>query len=192
MTTRNVLAATILLGVAPGLWAQSVSPGKLFAGKLLNVRAPNSEGWKLITSSGATLAFARAGASSNESYAAQVTLFAIAESKNPEEFVSLIKNGAEADAPPDRFNNLESSYEYTDQRGYDCVRVKSVTEDTKARTSFFSRESLKLQAASLYCKHPRQAGAAFVAAFSHRGETLDSELESQAQSFIEGVQVPDQ
>ena len=192
MITRILVAATLLLGVAPVTRAQSVSPGKLFAGKLLNVRAPNSGGWKLINSSGATLAFARGGASSNESYVAHVTLFALAEFESPEEFVSLIKKGAEADAPPDRFKNLESSYKYTDQRGYDCVKVKSVTEDTKARTSFFSWENLKLQVSALYCKHPKQSGTAFVAAFTHRGETLDSELESQAQSFIEGVQVPDQ
>ena len=113
MNARILLVAALSLGLASSTWAQSVPPGKLFAGKLLNVRAPNSEGWKLVNSSGATLAFARAGASSNESYVAQVMLFALAESSSPEEFVALIKKGNEADTPPDRFKNLESSYEYT-------------------------------------------------------------------------------
>lgn len=119
-------------------------------------------------------------------------MFALAESSSPEEFVALIRKGAEADASPDRFKNLESSYEYTDRRGYDCVKVVSVTEDTKARTSAVVREKLKLQAISLYCRHPKQTGTAFMAGFSHRGETLDSELMPLAESFIDGVQVPGQ
>ena len=191
-TIRTLITAAMLIGVAPNTWAQSVSPGQLFAGQLLNVRAPNSKGWVLVNGSGNTVAFARGGASSNESYAAYAMLFAIDDSNSPEEFVALIKKGAEADAPPDRFKNIDSSYEYTDQRGYACVKAKNVTEDMNAKTSFFSRKSLKLQAISLYCKHPKQAGAAFVVAFSHRGETLDAELESQAQPFIAGVQIPDQ
>lgn len=190
MTARILLIAALLLGISSSTWADTVPPGKLFAGKLLHVRAPNSEGWTLVASSGESLAFARAGAASNESYVAQVSLFRLAEYNSPEEFVALIKKGSEADAPPNRFKHLESNFEYTKQRGYDCVKVISVTEDTKARASLFTQESLKLQLISLYCKHPMQAGAGFMAGFSHRGEKLDPELQSQAQLFFEGVQIP--
>jgi hypothetical protein len=192
MTGRILVIAALLVGLASNAWADPLLPGQLFAGKLLNVRAPNSAGWRLVKSQESGLAFARSGSSSNESYVAQVSIFALAESNSPEEFVALIRKGAEADAPPDRFKNLESSYEYTNQRGYDCVKVVGVTEDTEARTSLFKRESLKLQVISLYCRHPKEPGAAFMAGLSHRGKTLDSDLRPLAESFIDGVQVAEQ
>jgi len=186
-----VFAFTISCLLIPFANGQTVAPGQLFSGDLLNVRAPNSKGWKQVGSSGAGMAFARGGASSNESYVAQVYLFALPEWKDGDEFVALIKRGVENDTSPDRFKSLEANYEYTEQRGYPCVRFTGVTEDTKAKTSFFSRENLKLQVHSLYCRHPKRQTAAFVIAFSHRGVTLDTELELQAQIFIEGVQVPE-
>jgi hypothetical protein len=190
MVMRTFVSAVVLALVTSGALAQSVvEPGKLFAGSLVNVHSPNSEGWKIISSTSHQLAFAKSGAASNESYAAQFTLFPLGETKNAEEFVALIKSGVEADTPADRFNSLESRYEYTEERAYPCVRVNIITEDKQARTSFFSRESLKLQLSSLYCRHPTRTGVAFVAGFSHRGATLDPALETQAQAFIAGVQV---
>jgi len=163
----------------------------MFSGGLLNVRAPNSEGWKLVNSSGAGMAFGREGTASNESYIAQVSLFALPKSKDRDEFVTLIKQGVERDTSPDRFKSLEANYEYTEERGYPCVKFTAVTEDTKAKTSSFARESLKLQIYSLYCRHPKRQNAGFVIGFSHRGASLDPELEVQAEAFIEGVQVPE-
>jgi hypothetical protein len=186
-----VLAISILCILAPVANAQTVAPGQLFSGSLLNVRAPNSEGWKVVSSSGAGMAFARSGASSNESYVAQVSLFTLPDSKDRDEFIALIKRGVENDTPPERFKSLEANYEYIEQRGYPCIRFTGVTEDTKAKTSFFSRESLKLQVHSLYCRHPKRQEAGFVIGFSHRGATLDAELDVQARAFIEGVQVPE-
>jgi hypothetical protein len=170
--------------------AEIVVPRQLFSGGLLNVRAPNAEGWELVSSAEAGMAFAHRGVYSNESYVAQVTLFALPETRNPDEFVALIKRGVENDTPAERFKSLESSYEYTEQRGYPCVRFKGLTEDTKAKTSSFGQGSLKLQVYSLYCRHPRQQEVGFSIGFSHRGSFLDAELDAQAEEFIRGVQVP--
>lgn len=170
--------------------ADIVVPRQLFPGEQLNVRAPNSEGWELVSSSGAGMAFAHRGASSNESYIAQVSLFVLPLTKDPDEFVALIKRGVENDTPPERFKSLVANYEYTEQRGYPCVKFQGVTEDTKAKTSFFSQESPKLQIHSLYCRHPRYQEMGFSIAFSHRGVFLDAGLGEQAEAFIQGVQVP--
>lgn len=170
--------------------AEIVVPRQLFSGGLLNVRAPNSEGWEMVSSSGAGMVFAHRGASSSESYVAQVSLFALPETKSPDEFVALIKRGVENDTPAERFKSLESNYEYTEQRGYPCVRFKGVTEDMKARTSFFRQESLKLQVYSLYCRHPRRQEVGFSIGFSHRGTLLDGGMDDLAEDFIQGVQVP--
>jgi hypothetical protein len=191
MFTRTFLFTVMAVFVATNALAQAVAPGQMISGGPVNVRAPESIGWRRVESSGPTLAFARKGVASNDSYLAQVTLFALGETKSHEEFVALIKTAAEADASPDRFKTIESSFEYTEERGYPCVRAKSLTEDAKAKTGFFSRENLKLQAFSLYCRHPKRSGLAFVAVYSHRGGELDSDLESQAKSFIAGVQLPE-
>lgn len=136
------------------------------------------------------MAFARRGEDSNESYGAQVMLFQLAETRSQEQFVELIRGSVEADAPPDRFTQVEAKYEYSELRGYPCVRYAGITEDTKAKTGLFSRESLKLQIEALYCRHPVHLGAGFMAGFSHRGNGIDPELRQQADKFIEGVQVP--
>lgn len=190
--TRTALVIAFFCFLAPIASADIVVPRQLFSGGLLNVRAPNSEGWELVSSAEAGMAFAHRGAYANENYVAQVSLFALPETGSPDEFVTLIKRGIENDTPAERFKSLESSYEYTGQRGYPCVRFKGVTEDTKAKTSSFGQESLKLQVYSLYCRHPRQQGVGFSIGFLHRGTSLDAELGMQAEEFIRGVQVPGQ
>jgi len=89
--------------------------------------------------------------------------------------------------------SVEINYEYTDKRGYPCVTVKSVADDTKARTDT-GQHVLKLQRIALVCRHPRQqrkGAEGFGIEFSHRGSTLDGDLDVQADAFIEGVQVPE-
>lgn len=188
----TALVVALFCFLSPVADADIVVPRQLFPGGLLNVRAPNAEGWEMVSSTDAGMAFAHRGAYVNESYVAQVSLFALPATRNPDEFVALIKRGVENDTPAERFNTLESSYEYTEQRGYPCVRFKGLTEDNKAKTSFFRTDSLKLQVYSLYCRHPRRQEVGFSIGFSHRGTYLDGELDAQAEEFIRGVQVPGQ
>jgi len=170
----------------------SLAPGQLYLGPVINVRAPESEGWKLISSSANGMAFGKRGTSANETYIAQVSFFPLPPTPNREDFVAMIKLAIERDSSAERFKTIKADYDYTDERGYPCVRFNALTEDTKAKTSLFRREILTLQVNSLYCRHPRKPESGFAAVFSHRGASIDEALDSEAQSFIEGVQVPAQ
>jgi hypothetical protein len=169
---------------------KAVPAGYLYEGGYINVRAPSSSGWHLLKSSRGGMGFSRSGDEPNESFGAQVLMFPLEKTQGKDEFVSLIKKGAEADAPADRFTFLASEFKYTEQRGYACVWVTSVVEDKKAQTSPTRREVLLLQAQSLYCRHPVHQDTGFSAIYSHRGKSLYSNLDAEAQEFINGVQVP--
>lgn len=171
---------------------QAVKPGQLFAGSLLNVHAPDSEGWLFAGAGNNGMAFARRGAEQNETYGAQIILFKLAPTDSNEEFVEVIKNRVRMANPPSRFAVLEMNYEYTVHRGYPCVRHKSVFDDKEALTTFGTRSAMKLQVISLYCRHPAEQEVGFFAAFSHRGANTDPDLEAPAQRFINGVEVPQQ
>lgn len=169
---------------------QPVPPGKFFKGDVLNIRAPNSEGWFLDQASPGGWSFVREGAKSSESYVASVLAFDLPQTASKEEFVAVIRQGIESDTSPDRFTVRDAPYDYTDQRGYPCVKYQATTEDNKARTSLFKREPQTLQIRSLYCRHPVKRGLGFAITFSHRGTELDSAFEEQGQDFISGVDVP--
>jgi hypothetical protein len=144
-----------------------------------------------MESSGDAVTFGRSGASNGESFIAAVLRFSLPEAQSKEDFVALIKRGVESDAPPDRFKNMESTFEYSDQRGYPCVLYKATGEDTKAKISFFGRSHLILQIQTLYCRLPNLEKTGFAAMFSHRGATKVDDLNAQATDFIDGVQIPD-
>jgi hypothetical protein len=172
--------------------AQALVPaGKMFSNAFLDARAPLAGDWMIVKSSQTDLAFARSGAAVNESFIAQVTLFALPDLKDKAEFEALVKQGIEADAPPERFKSVSANYEYTEQRGYPCVRYVGVTEDMKAKTatSATATVSLLLQFNSLYCQHPARPGVGFMVGFSHRGSVLDENLAKDAEAFMDGVQV---
>ena len=170
-----------------------LAPGQLFPGSFINIRVPNSEGWMQMDSSSQGMIFVRQGTAPNETYAARVFVVALPESKDRDEFVALIKQRNQENTSTERFNSIEFNYEYTDKRGYPCVRIKGVVDDTKARTPS-GQQILKLQSYTLICRHPKQQGRGlegFGIEFSHRGTTLDTALDVQAEAFIEGVQVPE-
>ena len=172
---------------------RTLTPGELFPGRVLNIRAPNSEGWMQMHSSNQGMIFVRRGTSPNETYAARVFAVALPESTDRDEFVTLIKQRDRENTSAERFTSVEVKYEYTDKRGYPCVTVEGVADDTKARTDA-GQNILKLQRIALVCRHPRQQRKGvegFGIEFSHRGSTLDGGLDVQADAFIEGVQVPE-
>ena len=180
-----------LLCLAPALVnAQALVPaGKMFSNAFLDVRAPVSGNWMIVKSSQTDLAFARTGTAVNESFIAQVTLFALPDLKDKTEFEALVRQGIEADAPAERFKPVSANYEYTEQRGYPCVKYVGVTEDMKAKTATSATVSLLLQFNSLYCQHPGMSGVGFMVGLSHRGAVLDENLAKDAEAFLDGVQI---
>jgi len=172
--------------------AQALVPsGKMFANAFLDVRAPLTGDWMIAKSSQAELAFARVGDAANESFIAQVSLFALPDFKGKDEFETLVKQGVLADSPTERFKPVSADFEYTEQRGYPCVKYVGVTEDMKAKTSTSATETVKLmlQFNSLYCQHPTVPGVGFMVGMSHRGDSVVEDLAKDAEAFIAGVQV---
>lgn len=190
---RMVALLCVVPAMAPALsHAQALVPaGKMFANAFLDVRAPLTGDWMIAKSSQAELAFARVGDAANESFIAQVSLFALPDFKGKDEFETLVKQGVQADSPTERFKPVSADFEYTEQRGYPCVKYVGVTEDMKARTSTSVTETVKLmlQFNSLYCQHPTVPGVGFMVGMSHRGDSVVEDLAKDAEAFIAGVQV---
>lgn len=190
---RLVALLCVVPAMLPALsHAQALVPaGKMFANAFLDVRAPLTGDWMIAKSSQAELAFARVGDAANESFIAQVSLFALPDFKGKDEFETLVKQGVQADSPTERFKPVSADFEYTEQRGYPCVKYVGVTEDMKARTSASATETVKLmlQFNSLYCQHPTVPGVGFMVGMSHRGDSVVEDLAKDAEAFIAGVQV---
>ncbi len=196
---RSSLKVTILLVIA-SLTAcagpsqvresQNVPPGKLYAGSIINITAPNSEGWQLLKSDPSGLAFGRHGSAPSESFAAQVAIFAPPQTDSPEEFESLIVKGAQADANTERFQTKSFTHKFTSARGYPCVQMNNISEDAKAQSGPNKIENLIMQNEHLYCRHPDRKNIGFAITYSHRGKELHPTFQTEAHSFIEGTQVP--
>ena len=167
-----------------------VPAGYSYTGSYINIRAPNSHGWHRLGSTPAVMAFARNGTEPSESYAASVAVSFLEETADSDEFVELMKKKTEEGTDPSRFETIELDFEYSEERGYPCVIVNFVTQDKKARTSLIRREVLLLQGKSLYCRHPERQETGFSIHYSYRGKTVYSNLNDEANDFINGVQVP--
>jgi hypothetical protein len=170
--------------------SQNMPPGKVYAGKILNIAAPNSEGWQLLKSSPSGMAFARSGDASGESFVAQVVIFDPPQTDSPEEFEAFIVKAAQSDAETDRFSTSNFKHKFTSARGYPCVQMQNISEDRQAKTGSNKIETLVLQNEHLYCRHPVQKNIGFAITYSHRGKNLYPDFEKEAHSFIDGVLVP--
>lgn len=161
--------------------SQNVPSGKVYAGKILNIAAPNSEGWQLLNFSPSGMAFARKGNVPGESFAAQVAIFDPPQTDSPEEFEALIVKGAQGDAETDRFSTGKFTHQFTAARGYPCVQMQNVSEDRQAKTGPNKTETLVLQNEHLYCRHPVQKNIGFAVTYSHRGIGLHPDFQKEAE-----------
>ncbi|MFT3960422.1 hypothetical protein [Propionivibrio sp.] len=194
MTIPKKIASLILVGLittvahaqSPG---QPVSPKQSFSSSILNIHAPDSEGWIITAVAGNGISFGKKGTVSGETYGAQVVFFELPLTTGNEEFVSFVKKRIATMNPPPRFQETDSNYHYIEDRGYPCVDARINLDDTAAVTPT-GREQLKLQVISLYCRHPEQQQVGFFAAYSHRGKVADDQIESAAKNFIETINVP--
>jgi len=168
----------------------NVPPGKVYSGKVLNITAPKSDGWKLLQASPQGMAFGKQGDIPTESLAARVLKFDPPQTDSPEEFESLIVEGAKSDADTERFSTKHFSHKFSSSRGYPCVRIKNVSEDKQARNNLGTVEVLVLRNEHLYCRHPMRKDVGFVITYSHRGKNEPNNFQKEAQSFIDGTQVP--
>jgi len=171
--------------VLVGEQARPVSPGQLLGGQFLQVHAPASPGWVLLRESSTEITFARPGASERETYVATVSFFALPTIEDPVELVGHIRKARNDDTPADRFADARTSYEYSAERGYACVKYDSSVRDVKSPGG-----SLTLVERGMYCRHPGKAGTGFWMSYSQRALSPDEDLGAQADSFLAGVVVP--
>ena len=174
-------------GMAQSQKGVAVTPGQSFSGEYINITAPNSDGWELIQSSGLGMVFAKRGQAANESIVAQVSMFNLAPTDTPQEFEVLIKMLAAKGTDPSRFDVQKINFEYSSERSYPCVRLRSVALD-KAPQGL--NGALLLEIDGLYCRHPLRQETGFAIIYSHRGESLYANCRVEAESFIQSVQVP--
>ncbi len=168
---------------------QQLSPKQLFPSSVLNIYSPDSGGWVLSGVARNGVSFAKGGIGANETYGAQAILFELKAVDSKDKFISFVKNRIATMNPSPRFEEIQAEYQYTENRGYPCVSARSTFNDNAAVTSA-GKEQLKLQVIALYCRHPETDDVGFFAAYSHRGESVDDQLEAPASNFIEGVDVP--
>lgn len=188
-----VLFASAILassGCAVSPQFESVPPGKTYGGSYINITAPKSENWKLVQSSPAGMAFARRASEEGESFVASVAIFNLPETTSPEGFEELIVEQAGRDLETSRFTTSEFTHSYTEARGYPCVETHNISKDKKAQTGGGNTSTLILENYHLYCRHPVRTNTGFDIAYSHRGTSRHPNLRSEAQAFIQGVQVP--
>lgn len=170
----------------------NVTPNQLFERGYLTIHAPDSPGWHLLDASMGNFAFLKKGSAPKETMAAQVVLFPLKQTHGSEEFLSVIKQGFYEDNEKDRFDVKQVEFNYSNARPYPCVTIDALIKDNKALIAPGEREPLMLQTYSLYCRHPKHPKLGFAIIYSHRGEQTIPDIKTPAQSFIDGVVVPDE
>lgn len=167
--------------------AQPVQPGEKFPWQQLEVRAPESPGWVLVSASRQALAFMRRSDELARSEVATVSVFKLPEPLDSDRFRAWVDQAVQAELPASRFRPVEQQAEASDTRGYDCVVHRSVSHDLQARTAQAGSAPPLLQQVALYCRHPERAGTGFSAAFSTRGALYDPTLQTRAGEFLGGI-----
>jgi hypothetical protein len=198
LTVLSLVFPVLLSGciaTSPSRSFTSVPAGYVYEDIGIIVHPPASDGWLMTNpfheaGTGSGIGFGKHGSGPNSSLAAQVFFFTLASTTTKDELIAFVKQGEKADVDSGRFELLESTFEYSEERGYPCVKITSLLQDKQAKTSSNTREVQLLDGRALYCKHPNIPDTGFFIGYSHRGQLRYPSLDAEAQGFIEGVQVP--
>jgi hypothetical protein len=189
----SIIAAVVVcapnrdLSAAPN--RPAVSPNQDFSNPILQIHSPASDGWHGLARSANLIVFGKSGSNADESFIAQVNLFHLPNFPDSEAFTEFVREAVIKDSPTDRFETLEVNVQYSAARGYPCVTYHAVSDDKKARVSILSKKTLRFEVFALYCQHPLKPGLGFSAGFSHRGGSMDENLDKEAAGFIDSVQI---
>jgi hypothetical protein len=190
----TLVASIILLSMPFGEVSSAathpvVSPYQDFSNSILQIRAPGSDGWSGIIRTSDRIAFGKSGLTPSETFVAAVVVFRTPLFANSEAFTAYVREGVIKDSPSDRFEVIESNFEYSSERNYPCVRYHGITSDRKVRIAPFFHKTMRLEVFALYCQHPTKPGLAFSASFSHRGGSVDATIDTESADFIDMVQI---
>jgi hypothetical protein len=135
------------------------------------------------------MVFGKRGDAQASSFSASVNMFPLEPTTSQEAFETLVKEAVAKDTDPNRFDVQQQSLKYSAERTYSCVRYQAVATD---RSPKGSATPLLLEMDGLYCRHPIRQDTGFAALYSYRGPGRYPALRSEAETFIQGVQVPEQ
>jgi hypothetical protein len=195
----NVRATLLAVALAPTIAIPAIAapeserpvpPGFPYKGRFLNIMAPNSEGWQLVSDQPSRWTFAKRGSDPDASYIASITKFAVPSTISRDDFMALVRKGVEQEENADRFKNVHSVLEFSDARRYLCVHYRATADDTQAKVGSEETQPLFFEMDGLYCQDPLMTNAGFAAIYSYRGNQADPQFEKQASEFIAGIQVP--
>ena len=194
LTSLLALAAVVVLSAPPNQLLAAgnhpaLSPHQDFSNPLLQIHAPDSEGWFGSERTDHSIVFGKAGSSAHESIIASVILFHLPPFSDTEAFTEHIREAVITGSPKEEFETLDVNVQYSAEREYPCVTYHGVSNQKKVRVSFLSSKTLRFEIFALYCQHPNRPGLGFMAAFSRRGGGADANMEQEAASFINSIQV---
>ncbi len=188
--TNLHLAPASSLASKSGRAPNPVPAGQLFSGDSINARVPNSDGWLMLNPIPPERSFVRRGPDLTERTFATANMVPLEETKNNDEFLSLIKKIVSENISAGGYEVVKTDFEHTEKRGYPCVAVSSVVVDKEAHVYSTRREVLSFQERALYCRHPERQNVVLYIVYSHRGTSFDPSFDSEAQWFISEVQIP--
>ena len=168
---------------------QPVRPKQAFPSSVLNVYSPDAEEWVIAGFGGNGISFARRGSERNETYAAQVIVFGMAQTGSNDELVSLVRERIAIINPAPRFQETTAHYKINEGRAYPCVDVRANYVDNAAATPA-GPVQLDLHVVALFCRHPKKPELGFFAAYSYRGKAADPGIDAAAKGFIDAIEVP--
>ena len=183
--------ALLLWFAASFAWAQTPTPGERIRNEWVEVQVPATPGWRLAPPSPGRIALARPGREPDDSFAGFALVFRIEQPRDREHFLEIVRTGAAADTPPQRFTERQVDIRHDDARSSWCVRHAAVHDDRQARLRSGGTGTLTLQALTLYCLHPREPGLAVAVGFSHRGLGLHPDFDTEAAAFIVAARILD-
>lgn len=190
-----VTVATIVLLSAPFteiLAANNhpaLSPNQDFSNPLLQIHAPNSEGWLGSERTDHSIVFGKAGSSAHETIAAAVILFHLPAFSDSDAFTQYVREAVITGSPTERFETFDVNVQYSADRGYPCVTYHAVSNEKKVRVSLFYSKTLRFELFALYCQYPSRPGLGFMASYSRRGGGSDANMDREAAAFIDSIQV---
>lgn len=189
--TSIFLIAIFLLSGCTRTQPPTLPANHYYEGSYIDIHSPNEEGWSLIGKSTEGIVFGKNGKEKGDTQIAQVLFFPLSDSKDKNEFLSLIEENFHNNTNKDRFDIIKSDFQLYNQRKYTCIMMKALLNDKKAKTSSFTTDSLKMSIKSLYCKDPKTEKRGFIIGYSYRGKIIDPKLNDKADSFISGVEFPE-
>jgi len=161
-----------------------------YDGTYIDIHSPNQKDWSLMKKDQTQIVFAKFGDKYNESYIARVVFFPLEKMNSDKELLKLLSESAIKSSNEERFTLLESNIQDDPKRKYPCILAKMLYKDKMAKTKKGNKEQLLMQVKALYCKDPKRknSDAGFMIGYSVRGEKISPSFDSEADSFIQGVE----